>query len=99
MADSRQNTSEPYRTVLAQTPRNIPRRMTGASFDTASHTSAGSGSPSSSSNEGDDPLLRQYFAEARELSLVKGSLFDWETEKAEETSKRDLLRDQEREPE
>ncbi|KAK0333725.1 hypothetical protein LTR94_019623 [Friedmanniomyces endolithicus] len=86
-------------TVLFQAPMSIPGRTTGAPSDTASQGSASSGSPASGSSEVDHPLRRQYFAAARELSVAKGRLYDWETEKADELGKRDLIRDQEREPE
>ncbi|KAK5146958.1 hypothetical protein LTR32_001528 [Rachicladosporium monterosium] len=85
-------------TVLFQAPMSIPGRTTGAPSDTASQGSASSGSPASGSSEIDHPLRRQYFAAARELSVAKGRLYDWETEKADELGKRDLIRDQEREP-
>ncbi|KAK1817240.1 hypothetical protein LTR12_008330 [Friedmanniomyces endolithicus] len=85
-------------TVLFQAPMSIPERTTGGPSDTASQDSASSGSPASASSEVDHPLRRQYFAAARELSVAKGRLYDWETEKADELGKRDLIRDQEREP-
>ncbi|KAK1070049.1 hypothetical protein LTR74_004446 [Friedmanniomyces endolithicus] len=94
-----QGTSMTSSTVPTQPPISISGQTTGCPSDTASQGSASSGSPASASSEVDHPLRRQYFAAARELSVAKGRHYDWETEKADELGKRDLIRDQEREPE
>ncbi|KAK0319784.1 hypothetical protein LTR82_009119 [Friedmanniomyces endolithicus] len=94
-----QVTSVTSSTVPTQPPMSISGQTTGCLSDTASQGSASSGSPASASSEVDHPLRRQYFAAARELSVAKGRHYDWETEKADELGKRDLIRDQEREPE
>ncbi|KAK0941940.1 hypothetical protein LTR29_006513 [Friedmanniomyces endolithicus] len=98
MVDS-QVTSMASSNVPTQPPISISGQTTGCPSDTGSQGSTSSGSPASASSEVDHPLRRQYFAAARELSVAKGRLYDWETEKADELGRRDLIRDQEREPE